>query len=595
MPRFPSRLIIASIATCAAAATAGTASATVIVQESFGPGWTAGTKWALSGSFTPNVVTVGGQTPATALRLTSTSPGNQTGTISYTLPQPSSAGIDVRFKASQWGGGSQGDGLSFFLRKGSNPSNAPGGTGGALGYAPIPSSSKAGMPGGLLGVGLDLFGNYAAPVVDGTNCPASSGVQANAISVRGPGDGTTGYCQLGVTGVGAVVFNGGGTDRSARARSIRITVDPASAANPRVKVYYAANGSGTGLTQVLDIAAPAELLAEPTFKFGFSSATGGATNNNEVWDVQVDSLGELPAIAITTTSLPGGTVGTAYACTPIVTSDGVAPVTYAVTSGSLPPGLTLDSATGEICGTPTEDGSHGFTVAATDSRGPTASTASRAYTLEVSPSAAPCTPEGVTATAGNGDAKVSWKANATAGCPKPKTYEVESSTGHKCTVTAPTLTCTVPGLTPGTPVRFRVRAVNAAGNSDWSGWSNEVDPTGNVADPSGNVATKGTPSVTSEAIIVTVVTKHAGRITVKGTSRVKGKWVTRCTGSATVANATPGTNVACVFTATARALLCRKPMTVRLVTTLTQPGRTTVKTTRTIRVAKRNCVIPVVG
>ena len=71
----------------------------------------------------------------------------------------------------------------------------------------------------------------------------------------------------------------------------------------------------------------------------------------------------------TTTSLPDGEVGTAYAATVEVTG-GMEPYTWTISHGSLPDGLTLDSATGEISGTPTTADDHTFTVQVEDSSDP---------------------------------------------------------------------------------------------------------------------------------------------------------------------------------------------------------------------------------
>jgi hypothetical protein len=55
---------------------------------------------------------------------------------------------------------------------------------------------------------------------------------------------------------------------------------------------------------------------------------------------------------ITTTSLPGGQVGVAYAAT-LTASGGTVPYTWALTKGALPAGLSLNTATGAITGIPT--------------------------------------------------------------------------------------------------------------------------------------------------------------------------------------------------------------------------------------------------
>jgi uncharacterized protein (TIGR03437 family) len=79
-----------------------------------------------------------------------------------------------------------------------------------------------------------------------------------------------------------------------------------------------------------------------------------------------------PALAITTTTLPSGTVGAAYTAS-LAATGGTTPYTWTVTAGSLPPGLTL-SAAGAIGGTPsTATGSpFGFSVTVKDSVGNTA-------------------------------------------------------------------------------------------------------------------------------------------------------------------------------------------------------------------------------
>jgi hypothetical protein len=78
--------------------------------------------------------------------------------------------------------------------------------------------------------------------------------------------------------------------------------------------------------------------------------------------------------------LPGGTTGTAYSQT-LTGSGGTGPYTFAVTAGSLPPGLALTSA-GVLSGTPTSSGNYPFTVTATDSL---SVAGSQAYNLSISP------------------------------------------------------------------------------------------------------------------------------------------------------------------------------------------------------------------
>ena len=102
------------------------------------------------------------------------------------------------------------------------------------------------------------------------------------------------------------------------------------------------------------------------------------------------------AVQMSCTPLPPGTECTTYSANIFTVEGGTPPFTWSVASGTLPPGLTFDPATGAITGTPTAAGTFDFTVMVVDSTQPTLS-ASQARTIEIAPDCAvPTTPTGPT-------------------------------------------------------------------------------------------------------------------------------------------------------------------------------------------------------
>jgi uncharacterized protein YdaL len=89
-------------------------------------------------------------------------------------------------------------------------------------------------------------------------------------------------------------------------------------------------------------------------------------------------------LVVTTSALPAGTVGQTYRAAMSATG-GVAPYTWAVTTGKLPAGLTLDRSTGAITGTPTASTNSTVVITATDSSTPSPATVTKTFTLTVRP------------------------------------------------------------------------------------------------------------------------------------------------------------------------------------------------------------------
>ncbi len=105
---------------------------------------------------------------------------------------------------------------------------------------------------------------------------------------------------------------------------------------------------------------------------GFSlSQTGGGPPTGTETEGSFFAYSAVPP-TITTTRLPAAKVGVHYKAT-LRSSGGVGTSTWAVTAGSLPKGLTLNTSTGVISGTPKTNGESGFIVTATNAGPPSLS------------------------------------------------------------------------------------------------------------------------------------------------------------------------------------------------------------------------------
>jgi hypothetical protein len=192
-------------------------------------------------------------------------------------------------------------------------------------------------------------------------------------------------------------------------RTLVVHVAPAPAPAGAPTIGSATGGDGTAIVRFTP---PVNDGGAPITSYTVTASPGGRTATGTVSPITVtgltngtkytftvtakNSVGIGPAsarsnavtpakaLAIATASpLPAGTVGAKYART-LVATGGIAPYSWALTSGSsLPAGLTLHS-NGTVTGTPTKAATSSFTVHVTDAASP-AHTATKGLSVTIRP------------------------------------------------------------------------------------------------------------------------------------------------------------------------------------------------------------------
>ena len=178
----------------------------------------------------------------------------------------------------------------------------------------------------------------------GTSAPFTgartySGTVANVVPIAGTVNATVAY---GSSAQPITLSLSGG---------VATSVAVASAAS-----YGTATASGTSITYT-----PAPGYAGPD-SFTYKASNGIGTSAVATVTITVGA----PVVTLAPPTVAGATVATAYSQN-VTAANGMAPYTYAISNGALPAGVSLNTATGLLSGTPTAGGVFNFTVRATDS------------------------------------------------------------------------------------------------------------------------------------------------------------------------------------------------------------------------------------
>jgi len=242
----------------------------------------------------------------------------------------------------------------------------------------------------------------------------------------------------------------GQTDYTVQVAAAAIEITPASLPDAAYGVAYsqqlnATGGIGTITYSVQSGTVPAGLSVSSSglvsgtpLTPGYASFVVRATDaNGQTGDKNFPVVVAMPTFSFTPSSLPGAIYDTAYS-QQVTATGGIGTLSYSLSSGSLPAGVTLASS-GLLSGTPTVSGSFPLSIKVSDERH---YTEVKAYTLEVAAPTFSFTP--VSLPNANYGAAYNQQLNATGGS-GAITYGVQSGSLPAGVTLSPS------GLLSGTP------------------------------------------------------------------------------------------------------------------------------------------------
>jgi len=236
------------------------------------------------------------------------------GSVLYNQPIISKNGLHVSFDYYMYynqrtgsGLSTPGDGIGFFLVDGAATLQQTGAAGAGLGYATNDEDGtgrkarEEGVAQGVLGIGLDRFGNFSTQHAPGTTNRVTGGddcgqwknsTGSNSITVRGKGSmdsdrkWTKGYCIVTSKQVASGLGTKAATNAANNGKRVDITIAPLANATAATQKLTVKIDGATVLEYDID-------RLPDSVKFGFSASTGAAHQVQLIRGLSVYSMKEL--------------------------------------------------------------------------------------------------------------------------------------------------------------------------------------------------------------------------------------------------------------------------------------------------------------